>query len=152
MMKSLFLSLILTLVVCCATKQEPSPIYDAIDVTEGIFAVQYEFVDIPSEQRIEISFYNRLDQAVCFHSLYWPDRSGVMDLGSKGITIIIGQQRFTTDMTTPEYCPGCAKVVAPGETLRVSIRYEAFHLPEALFNEKKSLEFFPMAYRCITRK
>ena len=150
-MSRVCLALVIILTASCVKTPSPFPIYDAIDVSEGMFPVHYEFVDMPAERRIEVSFCNTLRQAVCLKSHNWPGQGGVMDEGSNGMTLIIGQQRFEIEKATPEFCPGCAKYVTPGETLRASIPYESFHLPDTLVNKEKKLEFVPKAYRCRKR-
>jgi hypothetical protein len=130
----------------------PPPEYKAIDSSEGLFPIQYDFVDFPSEHRIEISFLNKRGQAVCLYPNYWPASGGAIDSASEGVFLVLGQRRFPLEKVDTGYCPGCAQYVAPGETIRASIPYKAFHLPEALFSEKKQLEFVPKAFRCEKRK
>jgi hypothetical protein len=150
-MKRAFILLALIATVCCVRTKSPFPRYDALHASEGSFPIKYEFVDIPSERRIEIRFNNTLDEAVCLDTDQWPGGGGVMQLGSQGMTLVIGSRRFRVDETTPEFCPGCAHFVAPGQRLRASIPYAAFHLPEPLINESKILEFVPKGFRCKKR-
>jgi len=147
-MKRIFLVLILLVVTGCAKPKSPFPIYEATDPTEGRFPIKYVFIDIPAEQRIEINFHNASKLAVCIYPNQWPTNTGRMQGEGPGMIIIVGKQRFTAEMTTPDYCPGCAYYVKPGENLRASIHYEVFHLPKALYNSKKRLEFNPMGYHC----
>jgi len=142
------------LATSCAHREVLYTVHDAIDISEPYFPVHYEFVDFPSEHRIEITFTNNLTDAVCLDNLYWPGQSGggwIIEGGIE-VTLIVGQERFTLTETTGSYSPGYAEYVPPGETLRTSISYDAFHLPEELFNEEKRLEFNPEAYRCVKRK
>jgi hypothetical protein len=130
----------------------PPPEYRALDASSPSFLIKYDFTDYPFEQRVEVSFSNKLGYAVCLSADQWPKRGGVMDQSSEGMTLVVAQQRFSVNQMATELCPGCVHYVAPGEMLRASIPYDAFHLPEALFNEKKQLEFFPRAFRCEKRK
>lgn len=145
------LILILLLAACCTRQKFPFPRFDAINASEGAFRVHYQFIDIPAERRIEIRFHNDLGQPVCIDDEQWPGGGGFMRLGTPGMTLVIGKKRFQAEETTGEFCPGCAHYVLPGETLRASIPYKLFHLPEALYNKKKQLDFHPMGYRCIKR-
>jgi hypothetical protein len=128
-------------------------VYDAIDMSEPFFPVQYECIDIPSEHRIEISFYNILKDPVCMTNLYWPGQSGGgwMENGGIKLNLIVGQEKYALEEVHVGYSPGYAEYVLPGETLRTSISYDSFHLPETLFYDEKNIDFIPLAYRCVER-
>jgi hypothetical protein len=152
-MKSLcqLVLLILILATSCTKRASmyPEVVYDAIDPSEDFIPVIYEFADLPSERRVEISFCNKLKQPVCLDYRNWPGPSGWLLQGGPGMTLVIDGQRFALDQVSyTDYSPGGAEYAAPGETLRASISYDAFHLPEPLYSEKKQIEFSPMGYRC----
>jgi hypothetical protein len=150
-MRPALLIAVMVLMACCVKREVLYTAYDAVDASEQPIPIHYEFVDLPSEHRIEISFCNHLKQAVCLTNDNWPGRSGWMLIGSRGMSIVIGQQRFSLDLVNGDYSPGYAEYVPPEETIKASISYDSFHIPAALSSEEKHLEFFPEAYRCVRR-
>ncbi len=151
-MKSLcqLVVLILILATSCTKRAGlyPEVVYDAIDPSEGPIQVKYEFVDFPLERRVEISFCNKLKEPVCVDNYNWPGNSGWLLEGSSGMALVIGERRYSLEQVKGDYSPGYAEYAAPGETIRASIPYDAFDLPESSYKEKKQIEFTPMGYRC----
>jgi hypothetical protein len=116
-----------------------------------LFPIRYEFVDIPSERRVELHFRNYFGDSVCLSPEFWPNEAGKINQASGAVFLLIGTQRFTIEQFNTGYCRGCSLRIAPDESVTASIRYESFGVPDSLVNEEKRIEFVPKAYRCRRR-
>jgi hypothetical protein len=111
--------------------------------------VAYEFLDHPSERRVEVVYRNDSTHAMCLLPEHWPNQAGKVMEGARFVQLVIGQQRFPIENFNTGYCPqGCETRVAPGHKISASISYDDFKLPTALETEPKSLDFSPVAYLC----
>ena len=137
-MVRLILVLVAAMGLGCATSTE-------------IFPIVYEFVDLPEQRRIELSYRNDRGVAVCLTPEFWPNHAGKIDQASDIIFLVVGDHRFPIEEFNTGYCPGCAVRVEPGETVRATIVYESFGVPDALANKEKRLIFTPKASRCDRR-
>jgi hypothetical protein len=117
----------------------------------GLFPIRYEFVDIPSERRIELHFRNDLGHFVCLSPEFWPNQAGKINQASGAVFLLVGTQRFPIEDFNTGYCRDCALRIAPDESVTASVRYESFGVPDSLVNEEKRIEFLPKAYRCRGR-
>ena len=117
----------------------------------ALFPIRYEFVDIPSERRIELHFRNDLGDSVCLVPEFWPNQAGKINQASGTVFLLIGTQRFPIEEFNTGYCRDCALRIAPDESVTASIRYESFGVPDSLVNEEKRIEFSPKAFRCRGR-
>lgn len=127
---------ILWLVVGCATQS-------------GLATVKYEYVDVPAERRIEVTYRNLTGVAMCLLPEHWPNQAGKINQASDIVFLVVGRERFPIDDFNTGYCPqGCATRVAPGEKISSSIHYADFGLPERLKDAPKALEFSPKAFSC----
>ena len=118
-----------------------------------LFVVNYQFIDIPAEKCIELKFKNNLPYTVCLTPEMWPNKPIGGRLASSGdrCFLVINGERFPLVKSNPEYCPYCANIVDPGETITAWIPYADFGLPETLFHSEKHLEFSPTAFKCSHR-
>jgi len=127
---------ILWLVSGCATQSALTPI-------------KYEYVDVPAERRIEVTYRNLTGAAMCLLPEHWPNQAGKINQASDIVFLVVGQERFPIENFDTGYCPqGCATRVAPGEKISRSIPYADFSLPERLKDAPKTLEFSPKAFAC----
>jgi hypothetical protein len=113
-----------------------------------LFSIEHRAYDDLESQRFEIVFKNSLGKSVCLYPAYWPNMMGRMDSASDVAAILVNETRFRMNHYATGFCPGCATVVQPGETLTGHIPYTEFNLPTELYFEKKTLEFKPRAYYC----
>jgi len=114
----------------------------------SLFPIDFEFIDVPDERRIELRYRNELAYTVCLLPEFWPNKAGKIDQASGQVFLVVGDQRFAIEEFNTGYCPDCSLRVGPGEIVEASIGYDAFSLPESLVTEEKHLEFVPKAYRC----
>ncbi len=127
---------ILWLVSGCATQSALKPI-------------KYDYVDVPAERRIEVTYRNFTGVAMCLLPEHWPNQAGKINQASDIVFLVVGQERFPIENFNTGYCPqGCATRVAPGEKISSSIPYADFSLPERLMDAPKALEFSPKAFAC----
>lgn len=114
-----------------------------------LIPVAFEFLDHPSERRVEVVYQNDSKHAMCLLPEHWPNQAGKVMEGARSVQLVVGQQRFPIENFNTGYCPqGCETRVAPGHKISASISYDDFKLPTALEAEPKSLDFSPVAYRC----
>ena len=114
----------------------------------SIFPIEYKLVDLPEERRIELSYRNDREDAVCLVPQFWPNQAGKIDNASDEVFLVVGDQRFAIEEFNTGYCPACYLRVEPAETVRATIGYNSFGIPDYLVNEEKRLEFTPMGARC----
>lgn len=100
--------------------------------TSGLFPIEYAFTDMPEKRRIELRYHNTSEQTVCLLPEFWPNQAGKINQASGEVFLLVGDRRFAIEDFNTGYCPDCRLAVAPGETVRASIGYDAFDLPEAL--------------------
>lgn len=112
--------------------------------------IQYQFVDHPSQRRVELLYRNESKHTVCISADYWPNRAGKLNQMSGRAFLVAGGERFPIDEFNTGYCIGetCARRVGPGEQISGSIPYTEFGLPERLKNQPKTLEFSSIGYVC----
>jgi hypothetical protein len=137
--------------VHCTGSKWLSDKYYYVDAGQSSFPIKYEHVDIPGGRRIDISYTNTLKQAVCLTPEQWPTSGVMIDAFQAPIALVIEGHRFQMALINGDYCPGCALLVQPGETVRASLSYDGFHIPDALVREPKQLEFTPMGFLCTLR-
>lgn len=138
MQKLLLIATAIFMVNCSARWGEP-------------IVVDFEFRDIPTEQRIELSFTNNLDRAVCMSEEDWPNAAGKMGFASDSVFLIVEGVRFPiVEFNTGVCVPRsrCYLRVKPQEQLSGSIPYIDFLLPEEYWEGPKELDFSPLAYEC----
>jgi len=139
-MKNLLILQSVAFFVGCASNWEQVP-------------AQYEFMDRPTEARIELSYTNETHGKVCLLPEHWPNQAGKINQASKYIFLVVGNERFPIDEFNTGYCPGgCALVVRPGQTVSSSISYNDFRLPSNLVHAAKRLEFSLTAFTCPYEK
>ncbi len=113
--------------------------------------VDYQFVDLPGERRIELKFRNSTNATLCLLPEAWPNSGGMIYEGSAHVFLIIGGRRFPIAESMLGYCDpptDCAVRVSPGEEVAASIPYQNFSAPDDLVNFRKTLEFSTFAVRC----
>lgn len=111
--------------------------------------VDYRFVDVPAERRIEVSYRNLSRTQICLLPEQWPNQAGKINQASDIVVLVVGSERFPIADFDSGYCPqGCATRVAPGQTVTGSIPYAEFGIPERLRDAPKELEFSPRAFPC----
>ncbi len=136
------------------------PFFVALMVTScassnRMISIEYQFVDIPEERRIELIYENSHPKTVCLLPESWPNQGGKINQASEYVFLVIGGERFPLVDFNTGYCPeedGCAIYVAPGEEISASISYGDFNVPEDLINTKKRLDFSPVAFECRAKK
>jgi hypothetical protein len=117
--------------------------------TVEFLELDYQFVDNPDEHRIELTFVNEFGFPVCLPPELWPNSAGKIDQASQIMALEIGGERFPVVDFNTGYClDGCARVVAPGESVSAFIRYEDFGLAEEQIHQQKTLDFSPVTFRC----
>jgi hypothetical protein len=117
--------------------------------TTGVFPIDYQFIDIPQEHRIELKYHNDSQRSVCLFPEAWPNSAGKIKQASKVMFLVIDGERFPVADFDTGYCPeGCATPVAPGEEVTASIPYGDFGVPDRLVGKEKKLEFAPVAFFC----
>ena len=127
---------ILLFVSGCATKPVLAP-------------VKYEYLDVPAERRIEVTYRNTSQHPMCLLPELWPNQAGKINQASDKVFLVVGQERFPIEDFNTGYCIGdCATRVAPGRQVSSSIAYVDFRLPDRLIDARKELDFSPMAFRC----
>ena len=114
----------------------------------GLNPIEYRFLDVPEERRIEVVFHNYLGYTVCLSPDTWPNQAGKIDQASEYVFLMIDGRRFPIEDFNTGYCPGCWLQVSPGETVTASIPYSDFGVPKDLENLEKDLVLSPVACRC----
>lgn len=106
------------------------------------FQLDWAMTDNPAEKRIEVQYKNGHDKDVCISQGAWPRGAGYVDAMSDRMFLVVGGRRFPIEEFQAGYCLGkCAIRVPPRESIRASIDYERFALPEALRFEAKALTY-----------
>lgn len=114
-----------------------------------LIPIKYEYVDVPAERRIQVTYHNTSRVTMCLLPEHWPNQAGKINQASDSVFLVVGQERFPIVDFNTGYCPqGCATRVAPGEKVSSSIPYADFGLPERLKDAPKTLEFSPTAFEC----
>lgn len=131
-----YLAMLLLLMTGCATRTVMTPIH-------------YQFLDNPSERRIDLTYQNTSTHTMCLLPEHWPNLGGKINQASDRVHLVVDHERFPLEDFNTGYCPqGCSLRVAPGEKVAAYIRYSDFKLPDRLASEPKALEFAPLAYKC----
>ena len=113
--------------------------------------IEYEFLDDIPGHRVELRYLNNLEFATCLLPGSWPNLGGKINDASTRVFLVVGDERLPIRDWNTGYCgqpDGCATHVAPGDRVLAFISYSDFGLPERLYEQPKSLEFSPVAYKC----
>jgi hypothetical protein len=113
--------------------------------------VNYQLIDIPDEERIELTWRNDTSSTLCLLQEAWPSSGGMVYQGSNRVFLIVDGQRFPMEPSYWGYCSpptACAVRVSPGEEVSASIPYRNFSLPIDLRYHPKTLEFSTIAVSC----
>lgn len=114
--------------------------------------IEYQFIDIPEERRIELRYQNDLKYTVCLFPEVWPNQAGKIDQASDSMILVIEGESFPVIDFNTGYCPGCAIRVSPGEDVKTSVSYDDFNVPEHFETSEKILDFSPFVFRCREKK
>ena len=121
----------------------------ACAASSQLFPIAYTMVDQPILGLVELSYRNDTRGNVCLSPEQWPNQAGKIDQASDHVALIVDGRRLPIEDFNTGYCVGgCATVVAPGETVQSSIKYEDFRLPDELRRAPKALSFVPLGFRC----
>ncbi len=112
------------------------------------FQIDFELVDLPVEERIEIRYHNDQGQTVCLLPEFWPNKAGKIHQASDRVFLVVENQRFPIADFNTGYCPKCVLKVKPGDTVRASMSYSSFGVPEYLFPKAKQLVLNSKAFVC----
>ncbi len=117
----------------------------AINKMVGVH-IEYEFIDNPSEKRVELHYVNNHERTICLD--IWPNSSGAISFASEYVILIIDGTRYPIKSMNTGYCAGCVNKVAPGEEAFGYIPYRLFNIPESLVDADKELELDVNGYFC----
>ncbi len=135
-MKKICLALLVWLTAGCAANA-------------GLVYLQYQMTDDPSNQRIQIRYRNVTTAAMCLDPEQWPNKAGKINYGSRSVTLVVGNEKFSLEDFDTGYCQGpCPQRVSPGQEIVGYLAYADFKLPERLQLQPKVLLFRPQGYSC----
>ena len=133
--------------------EPPYQWYEEIYGGKQPVAIDYQYRDMPTDRKIELTFTNRLKLAVCLYPEHWPNSEVPTDSFPAPIALLVAGQRFEFRRGNTDYCPGgCCLLVEPGQTVRAYLLYDGFSLPGGLESQSKKLEFRPTARYCRLRR
>jgi hypothetical protein len=115
---------------------------NAISMVSGVFLIDWKMTDDQINENIELAYTNTFDRDVCLDVGDWPNALGRVNQMSDMMYLVVGQRRFPIRDLNTGYCVGdCSVRVSPRMTIRATIPYAEFTLPDELRHEKKSLEY-----------
>lgn len=130
--------LVTSALFCCACSVSLSAKSTAAD----FLFIKWSMVDDPIGKRINLEYTNSLGRGVCVGAGDWPNKFGNVHQWSELMFLVVKERRFPIRDFNTGYCVGeCRIHVPPKATIRASIPYEEFALPEELHNEPKSLTY-----------
>lgn len=111
--------------------------------------LDWQMIDNPKMQRVELRYRNSTDSAMCLSTDAWPNQAGKLNSMGGRVFLIIGEIRLPLADFNTGYCDdGCIRRVDSNDQIEGFILYEDFSVPEHLRFEKKRLEFSPRAFAC----
>lgn len=115
------------------------------------FVIDFQYVDMPEQECVELTYTNNLPYAICLTPSQWPTEKGQIHFGGDYLFLIVGEKRYPIVDVNLGYCPNCYITVNPGESIVAKIWYRDFNLPDQAHSQTKELEFYPRAFRCKKR-
>ena len=117
--------------------------------TTELVRIEYAVTDNPDQRKIELTYRNVSDAAMCLLPEHWPNSAGKINQASDVVSLVVGRERFPLKSFNTGYCPeGCAIRVESGAVASAFIAYEDFALPDRATKEPKTLDFSPVTFKC----
>jgi|GEM_PF-4949958 len=110
---------------------------------------EYQLEDDPENDRVVLSFTNKLKENVCIPRGNWPNPAGNIDGGRGRISLSVGDTKYDIEEFEEGFCPLCLLNIAPGEKVSAFIKYTSFQLPKEKYNLQKQLNLkLAVVYPC----
>ena len=119
-------------------------------ISDSVLPIAYDYSDDADQGRILITYRNDSGRTVCLTPASWPTSQGIIDNGSRRISVIIGKLEYPMKDINTDYCPRCAFVVEPNDEIAAIVPYARFSIPETHVRSSKELQYAPTAFFCRT--
>jgi hypothetical protein len=112
--------------------------------------IPWTMTDLAHDRRIELSFVNRSEVAICLNPENWPNHDGKINEPGDDVVLVVEGKRFVMQPYNTGYCFGddCTIRVAPRERVTGNLWYRDFNLPKKLWRSPKHLKFRSIGVAC----